>query len=452
MADQKRILIISYYFAPQNVIGAVRPTKLAKYLTRMGHDVTVIAGGGLDGQIDPTLQRDLAELKDVHQLNEWSPLRDWYIRKRSRAQAAPSAPAPALPQEAVQPTGLKKLASAAVDSVYVWLDWFADRNFRRMAMRELRKLHGPYDAVFSSYAPISVHETAYRAVQKGLARKWIADFRDELSLPFGYQQGFVRRWAQRIRTKADIVCAVSAGTLAAMQMAECGRVLHNGFDREDLPDVQPQTTDGCLRLVYCGQFNMGRRGVSDRDLTPAFRVLARLVQEGVLKREKLRLVYAGTEGALMRRYAASCGLEDCVEDHGPVSRQESIRLQKGADILLLASWNGAQQTGILTGKMFEYMMMDKPVLCCMNGELPMSAIRRVMEETGIGFCWEEANAQQDDEGLYAFVRSLAERWSRGEKLADERQKEAVEAYAYPGLARTLLEWINEYPPKKRPAE
>ena len=47
MADKKRILIISYYFAPQNVIGAVRPTKLAKYLTRMGHEVTVISGGGL---------------------------------------------------------------------------------------------------------------------------------------------------------------------------------------------------------------------------------------------------------------------------------------------------------------------------------------------------------------------------------------------------------------------
>ena len=92
MTKKKRILIISYYFAPQNVIGAVRPTKLAKYLARMGHEVTVIAGGGLDGQIDPTLERDLQELKDVHQLNEWSPLRDWYIHKRSRPQA-PAAPA-----------------------------------------------------------------------------------------------------------------------------------------------------------------------------------------------------------------------------------------------------------------------------------------------------------------------------------------------------------------------
>ena len=27
-----RVLLVSYYFAPQNAIGAVRPAKLAKYL------------------------------------------------------------------------------------------------------------------------------------------------------------------------------------------------------------------------------------------------------------------------------------------------------------------------------------------------------------------------------------------------------------------------------------
>ena len=83
MKEHKRLLIISYFFAPQNLIGAVRPTKLAKYLTRMGHEVTVICGGGLDGKTDPTLQRDLQQLPDVHQLNEWNPLRDWYIRKQA---------------------------------------------------------------------------------------------------------------------------------------------------------------------------------------------------------------------------------------------------------------------------------------------------------------------------------------------------------------------------------
>ena len=60
-----RILVISYYYAPQNTIGAIRPTKLVKYLERMGHQVTVLCGGGLDAKVDPTLQRDLEQMKDV---------------------------------------------------------------------------------------------------------------------------------------------------------------------------------------------------------------------------------------------------------------------------------------------------------------------------------------------------------------------------------------------------
>ena len=101
-----KILIVSYYFAPQNLIGAVRPTKLAKYLARMGHEVTVICGAGRDGRIDPTLQRDLAELQDVHLLTEFNPLRYWYMRKKPAQPGAGAAPAKAAAP--AQQSGLKK--------------------------------------------------------------------------------------------------------------------------------------------------------------------------------------------------------------------------------------------------------------------------------------------------------------------------------------------------------
>ncbi len=445
MNRKKRILLISYYFAPQNSIGAVRPTKLAKYLTRMGHEVTVICGEGMTGAEDSTLRRDMEELGDIHALREWNPLRAWKARKRGAAGTR-TVPAPAAPaQDAAG--GAPKQASLPhrfANALYLYLWWLADVSFRRAAIHELKRLDGTYDVVFSSYAPFSVHEIADWAKRSGLAKKWIADFRDEVGLSFRWQNGRKERYMRMLRRDADLRCAVSEGFLEMMEFESIGRVLSNGFDREDMEDIrESERTEEALRVTYCGTLLEGRRNVEDRDVTPMFRALRALVDEKALDEERLRLVYAGGEGALFTSYAEACGLKECVEDHGRVSRGESIRLQRGADILLMASWNMASQRGILTGKLFEYMMMDKPIVCCMSGDLAQSGVKRVLEETGVGLCVEQANAEADEAALLQWLREAVARWKAGENLIPQKNVSAVEAYAYPELARTLDGWMEE---------
>jgi len=54
-----KILIVSYYFAPQNKIAAVRTTKIAKYLKRIGHEVEIICSTVNDSYVDPILVGDI---------------------------------------------------------------------------------------------------------------------------------------------------------------------------------------------------------------------------------------------------------------------------------------------------------------------------------------------------------------------------------------------------------
>lgn len=262
-------------------------------------------------------------------------------------------------------------------------------------------------------------------------------------MPFACQEKRRQRYLQMIRHDADIISAVSHGFLEMMHFDDVGRVLSNGFDREDLPQVETQQKDECLRIVYCGQLQDSRRTLGDRDLTPMFRCLRHVIDEEKMNLAQIKLIYAGREGNLFTHYAAQSGLESCVEDHGHVSRDQSIALQKSADILLMASHHTASQKGILTGKLFEYMMMDKPIVCCMGGDVPNSAVKKVMEETGIGCCREEAAAQADDPRLLDALRRLVNRWKAGQPLLDGRNREAVEAYSYPRLAQTLDNWIDE---------
>lgn len=434
--EPKRILLISYYFAPQNTIGAVRPTKLAKYLERMGHQVTVICGTGIGEIQDPTLARDLEGMKDVHVVEERNWLRWIKQRRASSAPVASAGGSGAAPAR-------QGVAHRAADILYRWLRWWADSSFRRRAIRECRRLNGTYDVVFSTYAPMSVHWAACKAKRLGIAKRWIADYRDEVTVPFDWMKGKIPRFYRMVRENADICSAVSDGFLEMMNRQADGRVLSNGFDREDLPAVEAAQTDGHFHVVYCGQVSEGRRNVADRDVTPMFRTLNRLIQEGVLQRDKLQLVYAGREGKLFRTQAESCGLADCVVEHGLVPRQESIRLQRTADVLLMGSWYLSDQKGILTGKLFEYMMMDKPIVCCMCGDLANSPVGAILSETGIGFCCEQAGGPEDEEKLAAYLRTLLEKWRNGQPLLDSQNRQAVEAYAYPGLAQRLSNWMEE---------
>lgn len=259
---------------------------------------------------------------------------------------------------------------------------------------------------------------------------------------FSWQEGRKKRFLRMIRREADVISAVSEGFLELMDFADCGRVLSNGFDREDLPAAQPENHEG-LRVVYCGQLRDSRRFMGNRDIAPMFRALRKLVDEGLIQKEELHLIYAGREGELMRQYAASCGLEKCVEDCGQVSREESIRLQRSADILLMASLYMKCQKGILTGKLFEYLMMDKPIVCCMKGDLTGSGVKHVLEKIGMGICCEQAAGQADEEALTAYVRRLILLWREGRSMLEGQNREAVEAYAYPKLAETLASWMNE---------
>lgn len=450
-----RVLIVSYYFAPQNAIGAVRPTKLAKYLTRMGCEVTVICGAGMNAARDPMLQRDMRELHDVRALREWNPLRDYKARRAAGAakggagteQALASADAAGSAahhsaQSAASGGGLKH---RVLNALYLYLWVLSDRSFERLAKRELHKLQGTFDAVFSTYAPLSVHAAAREAKRMGLAPRWIADFRDEVNVSFRWMERYRERYMRMLRRDADVLSAVSDGFLEMMNLADTGRVLSNGFDREDAAGIAParEKGDARFRAVYCGQLREGRRNVANRDIRPFFNALRRLSEEGVCAADELCLVYAGDESALFRAYAEECGLGACVEDHGRVTRDQSLALQAGADALLMASWNLRGQTGILTGKLFEYMMMDKPIICCMAGDLPHSELKTVLERTGMGFCHEQAANGADDEPLLCYLRGLFTRRRSGEPLRRQKNEQETEKFAYPALAAELAGWMKE---------
>ena len=210
-------------------------------------------------------------------------------------------------------------------------------------------------------------------------------------------------------------------------------MIHNGFDAEDLEGIQwgEQRRDK-LCFVHCGQMYG-----TLRDLSPLFRALRELIDEGELDESRLELIYAGKDTSAFVDQATAAGLAGCLKGYGFMPRDESLKLQRSAHVLLLAAWNFKERQGNLPGKLLEYLMLDRPVLCCVAGELPDSEAAALIRQTKVGFCYENAHAADDFVKLKAYVLKLYQAFVKGEPLPFSPDEAELRRFAYRGVAEAL---------------
>lgn len=432
-----KILIIARYFSPYNAIASVRLTKLAKYLHRNGHHVTVLTAHNRDNLADPILQNDEPEI-DVIVRAENS--RAYYrlfdcvygaYKKVAKTPAEPSIPA----MQTGGNAGKKSFSAALKEFVRQWMYILENIDFARQAKKELSIKQGEYDVMLSSYGPFSSHLLALHYHRKDPGMKWIADFRDPVELT--EEKTLAGRWARRFRRNvyqyANVVTAVSEGTLSSLQVPSqletC--VISNGFDPEDLRFVQATSSqDGIFHMVYPGMIYQGKRNFGS-----LFRALSELEQECRIAREKVRITYAGPDFYILKAYAAAWNMESVLYDRGRINRQASLALQQSAHVLLLASWNNTGNTGVVTGKFLEYLMARRPILCLISGNEPNSALKELIHEANVGFCCEEAGGEAEflqmkeylyqqyciavgsGEGVFSPNQAIINRYTYAEKAA-----------------------------------
>ena len=314
-----KILIVSRYFAPDNTVGAIRWTKFAKYLTRLGHDVTVYAMEPWTKIRDPILERDAKELPRVFRIGHgrlYRAMHDFFARRDPTAgtgsaeirQAMRADGAGAASGNAPRKVGAltEKLLSIAYHVMQLWME----RDFVRTYRRYTKEDTETYDAVIGTWSTDSSLLVALDMKKRGRAKKFVADFRDSCvsSWPELTKNRDVRRMLKRVYEEADLVMAVGEKVLEANRaFAPAARktaVLTNGYDPEDLAGIGPQPDDGRFHIVYTGQIYPGLQ-----DFTDLFAALRSLIARGVLPKDGVRLDYLGQSYAVLREQAAACGME-----------------------------------------------------------------------------------------------------------------------------------------------
>ena len=448
------VLIISEHIAPAQAVGSIRWTKMAKFLSQTGkYRISVLTsekdydGNSLPANHcprDPLLQSDMRYFDQYIAVPETRALRWSYgIKKKLKGEinAAPRMSG-ALGSARVPLRWMRRAFWTLSHLVlsHDWKDYLHWRAVKRYIDRYLELAE--YDVIISTFGPGWPHWAASHIKRMNPAVVWIADYRD----PY-YSQltpAILRRRHKRFAiTKtgsADRIIAVSEEMLPLLHLSSHQRatVVPNGFDPSEAAPPKPPPR---FSLVYTG--TLYSMGTHFSDLSPAFAAVKALIDEGTIQEKDVLLQYAGNKGDLFLAQATACGLEKCTQDLGLLSRDAAMELQREAAILLMAIWNNQEEQGVVTGKIYEYMLSHKPILAVCNGDRPNSELKAMIERGALGFCYEEPTAEQDALALKEWLKEMYLSWKGRGSLAFSPNEEYVRQFGYDRLAARIDQIIEE---------
>lgn len=350
-AAQPSLVMLAYYFPPENTIGAARPARFAKYLGRMGFKVQVISHN-CDGVSDcdsvSRVPRDPAGGGFIGTLS-------WLLDRFNRL---------------LMP----------YDDRYAWVPHAVRAAWPLVAGH-------PNAVIFSTHPPIASHFAAM-LLKLRHGNPWIADFRDPLidNAARGGWRGMLFDWPMEwlVMRVADVVIA---NTLAVRDdwmrryphQARKFQVIWNGFDPEDGLIARPPSGRRRKLIAHPGVI------YADRDPMLLIKSLARLVKSGELAPDRFVLHLLGpVENSNADPAHPACRqlleVGSLVLDQRMASKAEADELMLDADILLLMDLAGPDKDSAqLPAKVFDYLRAERPILAITP---PNSVIRAKLAKYG----------------------------------------------------------------------
>jgi glycosyltransferase involved in cell wall biosynthesis len=171
-------------------------------------------------------------------------------------------------------------------------------------------------------------------------------------------------------------------------------MIANGSDFDDFAGLQHTTSDR-FRITHTGSF------FGKRDPRP---FLTALRESGL----DIQARFLGDFRSTDREWAEQLGLGDRLELISYAPRRRSLELQRDSEaLLLLIPEAGGRGKGVLSGKVFEYLAAERPILALVP---PDGAAAALIREAAAGI----VVAPEDTEGIKAALAELHARWQRGE--------------------------------------
>lgn len=441
-----QILVISEFFAPMNSIASIRFTKILKYLSRTGKYSFWIITRKYTGKPDEMLLMDLESMKDSINIIDIDVMDNIIDRHRKDVSYNPnpsnntSSKKNAIKFKPYKDTNKK-------EKIYKWLNTikylYNERVFVARAMKEINDRNLTFDMVISTYGDSGAHFLAKEYIKNYANVKWIADYRDPAIMYYRPRafDGYFNNMMDFSIKRADFITGVNKTSLGRCASSNKARVVINGFDMEDKERLisrvnSSNINDGKFHICYTGRVYDGKSNG-----TFLFKAINELANSNKCDLNKIQFDYAGQNFDLYESQLKKFGLGRIAKNHGYVSREESLRMQNEADLLLVLSWNDDDEEDMLTGKFMEYLMAERPILAIVNGNKVGCTLANVIKECNVGYCFESAQGEKAYDELKAFLLVCFDEFRMDGSSGYKGIKSKVIKYDYSNIANYYDELI-----------
>ena len=352
--DNNKILIITYYWPPAGGPGVQRWLKFVKYLPEFGFQpIVYIPENPSYPIIDENLLSEVNDQSIILRNKITEPYQWASFLSKNKTTKISSGIIP------------NKKKQTFLDQLLLWIRG-NDARFLwvKPSVKYLEKyiLENEITSIITSGPPHSLHLIGLELKQK-LKVKWIADFRDPWTT-IGYHKALKlsefatnkhKQLEYEVLNSADLILVTSPSTRAEFKQITSKpiEVITNGYDVEKIGN---QVLDKKFTLSHIGSF------LSERNPRILWESISELIRENPLFASHFQLKLIGAVSQEVLDSIALFQLQNYLNYIGYVSHDEAIIHQKKSQVLLLIEINSEDTKSIIPGKLFEYMVSERPII------------------------------------------------------------------------------------------
>ncbi|WP_139959406.1 glycosyltransferase [Flavicella sediminum] len=421
-----KVLIITYYWPPSGGSGVQRWLKFVKYLQEFGITPVVYTVANPDYAIeDTTLEAKIPKGVEVIREPIWEPykLANLFSRKKKTKTSAGFLEH--------KPSFLGKVMT------YVRANYFipdARMFWIKPSVKHLEKYlkKQPVDFIISSGPPHSLHLIGL-ALKKKLNIPWVSDFRDPWTdIDYFHQLPLSKKAKQKhfdlekeVLTNSNAVLVV--GKTMQQNYLPFNKntfVVPNGFDIAAVSEKP--NLDSQFSLTHIGMMN------EDRNPLVLWKVLKELTEEIPSFKKDLEIKLIGKIAQPVLKEIEQKGLSGHLNQIEYLAHSEVQEYQRKSQVLLLAVNNVPSAKGIITGKIFEYLVAKRPILAIgpVDGDLA-----EILKET-------DAGTIVDFEDYTSLKRVILDLYKGYQNNSLETKSEGIQKYHRKEITRQLSEILK----------